>query len=174
MKLCAKRFCHHRYILFLDAADFLWLQPPHGDNLTPSARNLFLGSPRPLSSFASALPALWKWITSFPVFKSGGSAETISFCLVRGCSGLIIWAIILGYGALNCLINPVTQFSDPKGLPVSLVTNDGDNTSFRGRVEGFIVGPDILGAKASSYPTIMPLGRRRRTQWSRSRPFGRW
>lgn len=140
LKLCAERFRICRNIWIAHAADFLWLD---GDISVPSTRNLFLGSPRSHPGCVSTLVAAREWIMGSTVFKTYGNAETTTFCLVRGCSGLIVWAIILGYGTLNCLINPVTQFTAPKGLPVDLLTNGGPNMSAHGKVSGFIVGRHV-------------------------------
>lgn len=141
--------CQNRHdIWILQASDFLWLQGSHGDVHLPSATNLILGIPRPHRGFTSILEASWKWTMSLAVFKRCEGAETAPFCLFRGFLGLIIWAIIVGYGALNCMINPVTQFDGPKGLPMNLLPRDAFETSITGRVAGFIVWKHITGASS--------------------------
>lgn len=143
LKLCAERSLNYRNIWIAHAGDFLWLD---GDISVPSTRNLFLGRLRSHLGCASSLVAAREWMMGSTVFRTCGSAETTMFCLLRGCLGLMVWAIILGYGTLNCLINPVTQFAAPEGLPVNLLSNDGPNTSARGATKGFIVGQHIRRA----------------------------
>lgn len=140
LKLCAERFRGRHSILLLYAADFLWLQSSNGDNHTPPIKKLLLGSPGPHRDLTSVLAALWRWTMDLNAFKNSGGVETTVSCFIRGCSGLIIWAIILGYGIMNSLINPAAQFNRSPGLPMRPLTEDWLDTSLRGNIQGYIVG----------------------------------
>ncbi|KIO21831.1 hypothetical protein M407DRAFT_28599 [Tulasnella calospora MUT 4182] len=62
----------------------------------------------------------------------------MSHSLARGVLATVFWIAVIAYAILNCVINPVRQFTLPKGLPTNFLLQDSRETVTYGHINGFI------------------------------------
>lgn len=134
-------------IWVLGAQDFPWLVPTRPLDPFPSLFRLIVGAPRqPLHSIPGNLK---RWLLSSTMFRRFGSIEPIAHCIARGVLATVLWAALIAYAILNCLINPVRQFTQPEGLPTRFLLRDSVNVATYGHVNGFIVSGTVISHKYS-------------------------
>lgn len=130
---------NHRGIWFSHAQKFQWLSRKAPSNLDFTPGQLIVGTPSRPPPKQSIPTGLKNWLLESTMFRRFGELEPLSYCLLRGGVALLFWIVLLAYAILNCVINPIRQFTLPKGLPTKSFTQDSRVTNTFGHISGFIV-----------------------------------
>lgn len=125
-------------IWLCQAQDMPWLLPEEQQPQPPTRLQVIIGRPR-LSRSSTILGGLKRWILEQTMFRRFGHLEPLSHCLIRGGVAILFWIILLAYGILNCVIDPIRQFTLAKRLPTNYLMEDSQTTTTFGHVNGFIV-----------------------------------
>ncbi|KAG8973499.1 hypothetical protein FRB90_009922, partial [Tulasnella sp. 427] len=131
-------YSHYPVVWVSHAQDFQWLSSTSRQSGPPTAAQSIAGRKREPPPSKSIRQNVSDWITSATMFRRFGALEPRSHSLIRGGIALLFWIALLAYGVLNCVINPIHQFSLPKGLPSKYLTQDLSAVDTYGRVSGFI------------------------------------
>ncbi|KAG8899817.1 hypothetical protein FRC00_000890, partial [Tulasnella sp. 408] len=73
------------------------------------------------------------------MFRKSGPLEPFSHSLLRGTAASLAWVAIIAFAVFNCVINPIHQFTQAKGLPSRSLLQDSHNMTTFGNITGFIV-----------------------------------
>ncbi|KAG8915147.1 hypothetical protein FRC00_007310 [Tulasnella sp. 408] len=87
------------------------------------------------------------------MFRKSGPLEPYSHSMLRGAVALAAWTAIIAFAIFNCVINPVRQFTKPKGLPTRSLLQDSHAMTTYGNITGFIVLDVVPVPQATTFVT---------------------
>ncbi|KAG8923603.1 hypothetical protein FRC01_012562 [Tulasnella sp. 417] len=122
-------------ILFSEVQDFPWLKKELSNQ---SLVERIIGVPRQNPPRKSIPEGLKRWFLGSTMFRRFDPIEPLTHSVARGVLATAFWVVLIAYAILNCVINPVRQFTLPKGLPSNFLLQDSRDTVTFGHINGFI------------------------------------
>lgn len=153
-KTAWQRFKEYSPIWVSEVQDFPWLNKGRLSDEFPGPFQLIFGASRGSSPFKSILGGLGRWFQGSTMFRQFDDVEPIAYSLIRGAVAVLAWVALIIYAILNCVINPVRQFTFPGGLPTRFLLKDSLKQMKYGNINGFIVSGmrSISGVGMGTYP----------------------
>ncbi|KAG8989836.1 hypothetical protein FRB90_002052, partial [Tulasnella sp. 427] len=127
----------HPHIWFASAQGFSWLRPGARPHRASSIGRRIVGRSKGPSVGKHIMRGFRKFVFGLTPFHRFGTVEPLSYAILRGGLALLFWLILIAYGILNCVVNPLRQFDPPGGKPLRPLAKDNRNSTTWGHVSGF-------------------------------------